>query len=121
MLKVHVKNSGEVAVLHLQGRIVIGETSALRNAVDSQTNVKTIVLDLARVSTIDAKGLSEMLELRQQCKAKGIALQLTNVTKLVRQVLKITRLDSVFKIAPVGAFLSGGFKQHPVGDLCLAR
>ncbi len=66
MLKVHVKKSGNVAILCLQGRIVRGETAVLRNAVNSQTEVSAVVLDLGRVNTIDAHGLSVMLQLREE-------------------------------------------------------
>ena len=48
MLKVHTRNSGNVTVLCLQGRIVNGETASLREAVISQTRAGTVVLDLAR-------------------------------------------------------------------------
>jgi anti-anti-sigma factor len=100
MLKVYARNSGNVAVLCLQGRIVNGETASLREAVISQTLVGTVVLDLGRVSTIDASGLGLMLELRRQSLAKGIRFKLMNVTKLVSRVLEVTRLDSVFEVAP---------------------
>ena len=100
MLKVHTRNSGSVAVLCVQGRIVNGETASLREAVISQTRVGTVVLDLGRVSTIDASGLGLMLELRRQSQAKGIRFKLMNVTKLVSRVLEVTRLDSVFEVAP---------------------
>ena len=100
MLKVHMRNSGNVAVLCLQGRIVNGETASLRDAVNSQTRVGTVVLDLGRVSTIDASGLGLMLELRRQSLAKGIRFKLMNVTKLVGRVLEVTQLDSVFEVAP---------------------
>lgn len=100
MLKVHARNSGNVAVLCLQGRIVNGETASLREAVISQTRVGTVVLDLGRVSTIDASGLGLMLELRRQSLANGIRFKLMNVTKLVSRVLEVTRLDSVFEVAP---------------------
>ena len=98
MLKVHAKNLGSVAVLCLRGRIVNGETATLREAVNSQLNVNAVVLDLARVSTIDAAGLGVMLELRDQAESKGVRFQLMNVTTLVRRVLEVTRLDSVFEI-----------------------
>jgi anti-sigma B factor antagonist len=98
MLKVHAKNWGNVAVLCLRGRIVNGETAPLRDAVSSQSNVNAIVLDLARVSTIDAGGLGVLLELRQQAESRGVRFKLMNVTKLVRRVLEITRLASVFEI-----------------------
>jgi anti-anti-sigma factor len=98
MLKVHAKNLGSVAVLCLRGRIVNGDTAALREAVNSQLDVNAVVLDLARVSTIDAAGLGVMLELREQAESKGVRFQLMNVTTLVRRVLEVTRLDSVFEI-----------------------
>jgi len=98
MLRVDARNLGNIAFLCLQGQIVNGDTAALRDAVRSQSNVSTLVLDLARVSTVDAAGLGAMLELREQVEAKGIRLRLMNVSKLVGKVLEVTRLDSVFEI-----------------------
>ncbi len=100
MLKVHTRNLGNVAVVCLQGRIVNGETSSLREAVYAQSQVGSVVLDLAKVTAVDAGGLGMMLELRRYADSKGIGLRLMNVSKFVRQVLEITRLDSVFEIIP---------------------
>ena len=105
MLKVHAKNLGTVAVLCLQGRIVNGETETLRNAVHSLSEVSAVILDLARVTTVDAGGLGVMLELREQAESRGIRFELMNVTKLVSRVLEVTRLDSVFQIASGVEFL----------------
>jgi anti-anti-sigma factor len=98
MLKVHARNLGNVAILCLQGRIVNGETAPLRHAVDSQSKVSAVVLDLARVSTVDAGGLGVMLELRAQTESRGVGFKLINVTRFVRNVLEITHLDSVFEV-----------------------
>jgi anti-sigma B factor antagonist len=98
MLKVHAKDLGNVAIFCLQGQIVNGETEILRNAVRSRSDVSAVILDLARVRTVDANGLGVMLELRQQAESKGIRFELMNVSNLVRRVLEITRLDSVFSI-----------------------
>lgn len=98
MLKIHTQRFADIAILCLQGRIVNGHIEALANAVNSQSGVRAVVLDLTRVSRIDARGLGAMLELRQLAEAKGITFKLMNVTKLVRQLLEITRLDSVFEI-----------------------
>lgn len=98
MLKVHAKNLGTVAVLCLQGRIVNGETEILRNAVHSVSDAGAVILDLARVSTVDAGGLGVMLELREQAESKGIRFELMNTTKWVNRVLEVTHLDSVFQI-----------------------
>src|SRR5215472_16176985 len=99
MLKVHTTNGANVAVLCVQGRIVRGETEVLRNAVLAQRKVSVVVLDLARVNTIDAGGLGLLLELRHHAESSGIEFRLENVTKLVREVLEITRLDTVFDIS----------------------
>ncbi len=61
MLKVHVRNLGTVAVLQLQGRIVVGETDILRDAMHSLPEVSAVKLDLARVTAADAHGLGVLL------------------------------------------------------------
>ena len=104
MLKVHAKNLGNVAVLCLQGQIVSGETEILRNAWHSVSEVSAVILDFARVTTVDARGLGVMLELREQAESKGIHFELMNVTKLVGRVLEVTRLDSVFQITAAVEF-----------------
>ncbi len=98
MLSIDTKNLGTANVLCLQGQIVNGETEVLRNAVDSVQDASAIVLDLARVSTLDAHGLGVMLELRERVLAKGMQFELMNVRQPLSKVLEITRLDSVFPI-----------------------
>jgi anti-anti-sigma factor len=107
MLKVQVKKSGKLAILCLQGRIVRGETAVVRSAMNSQTDASTVVLDLGGVNTIDAHGLGVMLQLREEAETKGIEFRLVNVTKLVWQILEITRLDSVFEINRKPEVLAG--------------
>ena len=100
MLKVRIENLGQTAILHVSGHIVAGqETEVLRGCVLSQLAVSAVVLDLTRVNRIDARGLGVLLELREQLQSGGIEFRLMNVGNLVQQVLKITRLDSVFEIA----------------------
>ncbi|HZE68308.1 MAG TPA: STAS domain-containing protein [Pyrinomonadaceae bacterium] len=120
MLKVHAKNLGSVAILCVQGRIVRGETAALRNAVHSQSRISALILDLARVSTIDAGGLGVMLELREQTQSKGIDFKLMNVTKLVSRVLEITRLNTVFEVTSGAEVLAAFSPARPVSVLDLA-
>lgn len=100
MLKVYSRNLGEVAVLSLKGRLISGETQSLRDAVSSQSKVSAIVLDLSRVTAIDARGLGVMLELQRQTALDGIRFKLMNVNRFTSRVLEVTRLDSVFEIIP---------------------
>lgn len=99
MLKIHARNLDNVTVLCIEGRIVNGEMAVLREVVASQ-HTNSLVLDMSRVSTIDASGLGLMLELRNQTESRGARFKLMNVSKFVRRVFEITRLDSVFEVIP---------------------
>lgn len=100
MLKVRVENLGQIAILHIHGHIVIGpEIDVLRKSVPSQTGASVVVLDLKRVSRIDARGLGLLLELREQLQSNGVEFRLMNVGSLVQQILRMTCLDSVFEIS----------------------
>ena len=99
MLKAYSRKFGNAVVICLQGRIVRRETEALRKAVLVPDDASVVVLDLARVNTIDAGGLGVMLELRADAESRGIEFRLRNVNSLVKQILTITRLDSVFEIS----------------------
>lgn len=98
MLKIHAKNLGNIAVVRLQGQVVNGETEILQHVLNSVSGVGSVVFDFAGVTTIDARGLGVMLELREQAEAEGMSFELTNVSRLVGNVLKLARLDTVFQI-----------------------
>ena len=98
MLKVHAKNLDRVTILSLQGDIVTGETEILRRVVLSLSGTKAVILDLARVSKIDAHGLGVMLELRERTHANGARFELMNLSQPLNTILEMTRLNSVFHI-----------------------
>ena len=100
MLKARVETLGQIAILHIQGQIVIGpEVDVLRKSVSSQSEAHAVVLDLKQVTRIDARGLGLLLELREQLQTNGVEFRLTNVSSLVQQILRMTCLDSVFEIS----------------------
>lgn len=98
MLNVYTKNLEEVAVLFVHGHIVNGETEILRDAVNNTSEKRNVILDLSRVTTVDAHGLGVMLQLRENTEASGRHLQLMNPSKPITRVLELTRLDTVFDI-----------------------
>lgn len=120
MLKVHSRNFGSVAILSLHGQVVNGQTYILRNAMESLSEalpeVGAVKLDLARVTTVDAGGLGVLLELREQFQSNGRRFELMNLTKQIRRVFEITRLDSVFHITSAHEFfpVDSRDRQTPV-------
>jgi anti-sigma B factor antagonist len=108
MLKVEAEKVGTVTIMHFEGRIVNGiSIRILRESVVNQAGANTLILDFAHVDLIDARGLGTLLELREWTELTGIEFKLMNITRRVRQVFEITRLDSVFDITCEDKVLSG--------------
>ena len=98
MLNVQSKNIGNVSLLNLDGNVVVGETDTLRDAVQTLPSTDSVILDLSHVSLVDAHGLGMLLQLREQAQAKDMRFELMNVSNQLREVFRITRLDTVFQI-----------------------
>jgi len=93
VLKVANQKLGGVAILRCQGRIVRGQETAILCAA-AQQNGRDVILDLSQVNAIDAGGLGALVSLR----AAGICLKLMDPTARVREILRLTKLDSIFEI-----------------------
>lgn len=93
MLTVAIEDRGDGATLRCAGRIVHGQETAILCAAVRQRE-RDLVLDLSEVVAIDAAGIGLLVSLQ----AAGIYLKLANPTKQVREVLRVTRLESVFEI-----------------------
>jgi anti-anti-sigma factor len=93
VLKVTIEESATSVILHCIGRIVRGHETAIMCAAVRHSGRK-IVVDLSQVDAIDAAGVGALIALQ----AAGIYLQLMNPTRAVREVLRVTKVDSVFEI-----------------------
>jgi anti-anti-sigma factor len=106
MLKLYTQKLGDVSIICVSGRIVVGETAGLRRVVQSQSDVSMVVLDFARVTRIDAGGLGVLLELRESLQSKGVAFRLMNITQMVLGILALTCLDGVFEVSSESTVLT---------------
>jgi anti-sigma B factor antagonist len=95
------RDAGEVTVVDLSGRIVLGDGSALlrktiRGLLEDQR--KRILLNLADVDYIDSSGIGELVSGFTAVKNQGGDLKLLHLTKKVRDLLQITKLYTVFDV-----------------------
>ncbi|HXY52757.1 MAG TPA: STAS domain-containing protein [Terriglobales bacterium] len=93
MLRVIVEDLGDIVTLNCVGRLVRGDETAILCAA-AQRGGRNLVLDLGQVDAIDAAGVGALIALQ----AAGIYLKLRNPTKSVREVLRLTQVESVFEI-----------------------
>jgi anti-anti-sigma factor len=93
VLNVTTQNLGDVTILRCSGRIVRGEETALLCAAIQQQQ-RNIMLDLTEIETIDAAGIGLLVTLQ----AAGFYLTLMNPNSHVREILRITKVDSILEI-----------------------
>ena len=93
MLTVTTHTVADTVILRCHGRLVRGEESALLCAA-VRHHGSDVVLDLAGVTAIDAAGIGALVALQ----AAGVYLKLMNPTESVREVLRLTGMESVFEI-----------------------
>ena len=99
-MKIVERLVGEVVILDLHGKILIGEgDDALRDAVIKlvEAGKKKILLNLADVPYVDSAGLGEIVRCYTTVSRKGGKLKLINLTKKIQDLLSITKLLTVFE------------------------
>ena len=94
MLTVKIENLGEITNLQCAGRIVRGDETAILCAA-VQRGQRHVVVDLTKVEAVDAAGIGALVSLQ----AAGVYLTLMNPSEQVREILKLTHLDSIFEIS----------------------
>jgi anti-anti-sigma regulatory factor len=89
MLSVYIENIGDLAVVACEGRLVRSEAAfTLRDAVMSQQNARTIVLDLTEVYAVEGGGLGMLSVLQKWAQDHEIQLMLFNPTYSVKNRLE---------------------------------
>jgi anti-sigma B factor antagonist len=91
-LKINVRESGNVVILDLNGRITIGkEVSSLRDAIKENldSGQKNILLNLAEVTYIDSTGLGELVGSYATVSSRGGQLKLLNLQKKLQELMQI--------------------------------
>lgn len=112
-LKMTNREVDGVAVVELEGRIVLGEESnALRERVKGllAANQKKIVLNMDNVTYIDSAGLGTLVATHHSAKSQSAALRLSNLGSKFQEVLQVTKLLTVFEVYDSEAAAIQSFK-----------
>src|SRR5713226_2743253 len=107
-LKYNVRQTGDVTILDLSGRLSLGEEVAFgpgSGVVLSDTmreltkkGQKKILLNLAEVIYVDSSGVGQLVGALTTARNQGGDIKLLKPPGQVRDLLKTTRLDTVFDI-----------------------
>jgi anti-sigma B factor antagonist len=97
--QVSQRTSGEVLILALEGRFVIGdalETFRERIDVSVKAGNKRIALDFSSTDYIDSSGMGYLVVAHKVCLDAGGALTMFNLTDRVVDLMLLTKLSDVF-------------------------
>jgi anti-sigma B factor antagonist len=107
-LKYNVRQTSDVAILDLSGRLSLGEAVAFgpgSGVVLSETireltkkGHKKILLNLAEVNYVDSSGVGQIVGALTTARNQGGDVKLLKPSVQVLDLLKTTKLDSVFDI-----------------------
>ena len=99
-VKLTSHEAGEVIVVDASGKLTLGEgTSTLRAKIRElvEGGSRRIVLNMAGVSYIDSSGLGELVASHTTVTTAGGQIKLLNLAKRVHDLLKLTKLYTVFE------------------------
>lgn len=105
-LEITQRETNEIYVLTLSGRLVLGvESSGLRTTIDNllSSGATRIVISLEHVNYVDSAGLGALIEIHRKTKTKGGRLVLANLGPKLRQALELAGLLTIFETCATAA------------------
>jgi len=99
-MKIQHEEQDSNAVIHLEGRVLLGPGCVqLEKLVTDllSRGVLHLTFDLHAVTHIDSTGMGRFIDAYSKLKKAGGSVRIAGATGTVRDMFKITRLDSVFK------------------------
>ena len=100
-MKIQIKSSSEADKVVLQGEVDFQTAADLRQELQKLTARRSpkILIDLKKVSYIDSSGLAAFVGVFQSTKSYGGKIAFFNLSEGVRDIFRISKLDSVFPLA----------------------
>jgi len=100
MMKIGIRKKGDVTILDLKGKILIGNgIDELRESINDSINNKdkNLLLNFADVPYLDSTGLGEVVRSYTSVKKEGGTVKIVNLTNKVKDLLSVTKLITVFE------------------------
>lgn len=88
-----------VAVITPAGRVTLGQRSEqIEELVEKMlaAGKRTIVFDLAGITTIDSTGIGRFISSYNKIRSAGAEMRMAGATEHLSRIFRVTRLDSVF-------------------------
>ena len=103
-----VENINNGAIIRITGEIDLSVSPTIKEKILEQIELntkehsfniaKSVYADLSGVSYIDSSGIASLIQSHQQAAKNGVSFYLFKTSEAVLKVIKLARLDSIFKL-----------------------
>jgi anti-sigma B factor antagonist len=98
---VEKKHADNFTILYVEGLIKLGESaeffsSALENVLKNESS--NVIIDFTKIDYIDSTGIGELVGYLGKFTTQNRKLILVNPSERIQKLLKLAKLDAVFKI-----------------------
>jgi len=100
-VKIEKHQRGNVTIMVIQGVIKVGESASIfSNDLDTllAEGSGEVLIDMSAIDYVDSTGLGELVGYLQRFEKEGRRLALLRPQTRILNLLKLTKLDSVFQI-----------------------
>jgi anti-anti-sigma factor len=100
-MKINTRESGDVRIIELQGKITIGAgDTQLRDAIlqSVEEGKRNILLDMAGVTTLDSSGIGELVGSYTTVTNRSGKLKLLHLPSKISDLLQVTQLITIFEV-----------------------
>ena len=95
------KDQSGVAVVQVEGQLVVGNRQELKELVQAALDAgeRRILIDFSRTGYIDSSGLGALVSISKKIREAGGELRLSGLNEDLRSLFELTKLDTLFAIA----------------------
>jgi anti-sigma B factor antagonist len=94
------KDQTGVAVLQVEGQLIVGNRQELKDLVQAtlDSGERRLLIDFSRTGYIDSSGLGALVSISKRVREAGGELRLAGLNDDLRSLFELTKLDTLFAI-----------------------
>lgn len=104
-------NGAGVAIVRIEGQLIVGNRQELKTMIQDglDRGERKFLVDCSQTGYIDSSGLGVLVTLAKRVRELGGELRIAGLNEDLRSLFELTKLDSLFHIAPTAEEALAGF------------
>ncbi len=100
-----------VTMVTVEGQLIVANRQELKQVIADavEAGARKLVLDFSATAYIDSSGLGALVSINKRVREAGGELRLAGLNEDLRSLFELTKLDTLFAIAPTANEALAGF------------